>query len=183
MVFSSKRKTGESDTVGSESEPKRAKMMGPEELKQFTDSIIQQFKVSQDASNEALKKDLIQKMDTQASLMGAITTKIESISKNQEEAAVQAKADKEANDARFKSLEDRLSALENGSSSSIASDDGWKAALSKDVFEHDHGVVVHGFRLQGTDPQSRISAASRFLIQELKASTELLNKIIYEWLV
>ena len=124
VVFSSKRKTGESDTVGSESEPKRAKMMGPEELKQFTDSIIQQFKVSQDASNEALKKDLIQKMDTQASLMGAITSKIESISKNQEEAAVQAKADKEANDARFKSLEDRLSALENGSSSSIASDDG-----------------------------------------------------------
>ena len=74
-------------------------------------------------------------------------------------------------------MEDRLSALENNGPSSSANDDNWKAALSRDVFEHDHGIVVHGFRLQGADSQSKISAATRFLTQELKASTELVNKV------
>ena len=56
-------------------------------------------------------------------------------------------------------------------------DSTWKASLAREVFEHDHGIIVHGYRLNGTEEEAKVTSAMLFLTQELKAPTDLLNKV------
>ena len=87
-----------------------------------------------------------------------------------------------------KSLLPYLDAVENsqdraqvGSTKAQASDDfsqsSWIATLAKDVFEHEHGLIIHGVSLEGNNDQTKKAFIKQFCKDELKASEELVNKV------
>ena len=62
-------------------------------------------------------------------------------------------------------------------SSSTSSDSSWKANLAKEVFEHEHGIIIHGLRLEGKNDDAKKVFMKNFFKTELKASDELVNKV------
>jgi hypothetical protein len=60
---------------------------------------------------------------------------------------------------------------------SSGSDDTWKANLAREVFDHEHGIVVHGVRFDCKDDNSKKESAKKFLKDDLKASEDLINRI------
>ena len=89
---------------------------------------------------------------------------------------------------QFKSIESRLEQLESSKTTETpippspsflhtTSDNAWKANLAKDVFLHEHGLVVHGLKLQGNDDKARTDSIKHFFKNEMKADNDLLSKI------
>ena len=189
IVFCSKRKLSSDSETSPLSKPspkKKFKMMSPEDVKLMTEGIMRQFREGQDESNKGLRDDI-----------AIVNRKLDSLSDNQEKAAIAAQQDKEVTDARLKTLEDKFEefqknpqppaavmnnnaieeAVRNYVDNSSCSDDTWKANLAKEVFDHEHGIVVHGVRFDCKDDNSKKESAKKFLKDELKASEDLVNRI------
>ena len=189
ITLSCKRKRN-NDPEGSSN--KKQKMATKEEIEEMNEKLFKRFLDAQATSSRALCDEIKKEIKED---IGSIKDKIDSLSEKQEAASVENKKDKEENEARFKALEDKLEALENQSTSRNVegyegtiqsavqnyvdnnSDNSWKANLAREVFDHDHGLVVHGIRIDGKDDAARRNAARKFVREELKASEELLNRI------
>ena len=68
-------------------------------------SIMEQFKQTQEQSNKALADTLNDNMKQEIS---SVTSKLDNITKKQEDAAMEAKRYKEETEKRFKTLEDKI---------------------------------------------------------------------------
>ena len=190
LTLSCKRKRPEPNL--SESPSKKLKMATKEEIKEMNEDLLKRFLDAQTESTKAICEDI--KQEIKADIKG-IKEKLDSLDDKQETLAVEAKKDKEENETRFKALEEKMEELQsqkkvhysedNENSIQIAvqkyvdngSDNSWKANLAREVFDHDHGLVVHGYRIDAKDDVTRREAAKKFIEGELKASQDILNRI------
>ena len=186
IVFGSKRKNPDSDSESDSeslhsSQPspkKKLKMMKEEDVKAF----MKEFRESKTESSKVLET------------MAAMNAKLDNLAESQTNAALTAAKDKESSDARIKALEDKFEEFQNNTQSVIKSDqyiieeavknyvdnstdDTWKANLAREVFEHEHGVIVHGVRFDFSNENTKVEAVRKFLKESLKASEELVKKI------
>ena len=99
-------------------------------------------------------------------------------------------------DARLKALEDKFESLElakNETESSTLTettiedvvknyvdnltDPAWKANLTREVFEAEHGIIIHGVRLIGANDEARKGFIKTFLQDDMKAPQDIINKV------
>ena len=182
---------------------KKLRMMTPEDVEKMNETLMNRFKQSQDEANKTLLSQITAKFDGYSAEnkslkteMNTIATKLDVLTKKQDKAASEAIADKLAIDERFRNLEAKYESLSgmfqqtlsgNISNDSIqaavktyvdnSTESTWKANLAREVLEHEHGIVIHGYRLSGNSDQEKRESAVRFLKDELKASSDLINKI------
>ena len=174
---------------------KRMKMMSPEEVEKMNQSLMQKFQESQNAANQSLLLQITSKLDKHTEENSSIKTEIGQIADKLDTLTQSQIQEKKTIDDRFKALENKYEELNNRLLQSTASTDNvtieeavrnyvdnsnegtWKANLSREVFEHEHGLVIHGFRLLGLSDQEKKESAMKFLREELKASSDLLSKI------
>ena len=126
--------------------------------------------------------------------MASMNSKLDNLAESQAKAADTAEKDKKAMDARIKVLEDKFEAYQNDRQPATkadqnliedavksyvdnSSDDTWKANLAREVFEHEHGVIVHGVRFDCSSENSKLEAVKKFLKESLKASEDLIRKV------
>ena len=182
ITFSSKRKRDSSnDTNSSEESPikspsKKLKMISKEDAKEFFDGLTKQFEEKQDKVNAGMIND-----------MGTIKKELANIRSNQEKKNEEDKKEKDTFKEHLKSIESRLDQLESSKSDlssppspnmlNTPSDTAWKANLAKDIFLHEHGLVVHGFKLEGNDDKARVDGIKNFLRNEMKATDDILSKV------
>ena len=192
LVFSASKRKKSSSSESSPSPKKKSKMMDPEEMKQLTENIT--AAVSQSVS-KAILQTLRDNQDETKQDMLDLNVKIDNLTKIQEKSADDAKAEKNATEARFQALEKQMDEMRKSKVTEAAatdteaieevvksvvdksSDGSWKANLAKEVFEHEHGVIVHGVRFDCTDDNTKKQGAITFLKNELKASDELMKKV------
>ena len=185
ITFSSKKRKHTSISEAELASPrKKSKIMNEEQMKAL-------FKEAKDENREEMKtfrEDFAKQFSDQqaqiTNMMTNITSQLGSIVSSQTQAA-QAAIE---NNTRMKAIEDRLDAVENSqdraqvvSTKAQANDDSsqssWIATLSKDVFEHEHGLIIHGVSLEGNNDQTKKAFIKKFFKDELKASEELVNKV------
>ena len=183
ITFSSKRKRDPSlDNMSSVESPNRSpakklKMLSTEDAEHFFDKLTKKFEERQDKVNAGMIDD-----------MGAIRSELATIRSAQEKTIEDNRKERDAIADHFKSVEARLEQLESSKPSEsptphspsffhTTSDNAWKANLAKDVFLHDHGLVIHGLKLEGKDDKARIDNMKHFFKNEMKAENELLGKI------
>ena len=169
--------------------------MNKEEVKELTEDLLARFIAAQDKSSKELKEAQENATKELKVEIGTVQGKIEQLSEKQEKTSNEIKKDREETDARFKTLEAQVASLEtrqHASHSNVdkdsiqavvqdyvdnSSDNSWKANLAQEVFNHDHGLVVHGIRVEGTDDATKKAAAIKFIREELKASEDTLSKV------
>ena len=191
LTFSSKRKRAQ-EAKSPEIQNKKQKMATKEEIKEMNEDLIKRFLDAQAVSSKALCEEI--KNEIKADI-GSIKVKIDSMSDKQEAFAEEVKKDKEKAESRFEELEKKMEELQNQKNVSnrvtdedsiqtavqnyveTASDSSWKANLAREVFEHEHGLVVHGVRIDAKDDTTRKEAAKKFIKEDLKASEEIMNRI------
>ena len=192
LVFSASKRKKSSSSESSPSPKKKTKMMDPEEMKQLTENIT--AAVSQSVS-KAILQTLRDNQDETKQDMLDLNVKIDNLTKIQEKSADDAKAEKNATEARFQALEKQMDEMRKSKVTEAAatdteaieevvksfvdksSDGSWKANLAKEVFEHEHGVIIHGIRFDCTDENTKKKEALAFLKNELKASEDLVKKV------
>ena len=191
LTFSNKKRkrnsTCDSDLI-SKSPKKKPKMMSKEETNVFFESFFEK----QEQLNAGMRDD-----------MGAIKHELVGMRQSQDRAALAALEEKEATKARFEALESRLDNLETKPAENVnpatikdavrqyadkhadkSSDSAWKANLTREVFEHEHGLVIHGVKLEGTDDGTRKDFMKNFFKTEMKASTDIgniCNDFLFAW--
>ena len=137
-------------------------MISTEQANEFFENLTKKFEERQDKVNAGMRDD-----------MGVIKSELAHMRNAQEKATEEDKKEKNAFKEQFKSIESRLEKLETSKSGqsdtppspsfmNTSSDTAWKASLAKDVFAHDHGLVVHGFKLEGSDDKSRADSIKNF---------------------
>ena len=152
-------------------------MLSTEDTERFFDNLTKKFEERQDKVNAAMIDD-----------MGAIKSELASLRTAQEKSNEDSKKEKDNIAEHFKTIESRLDQLESSKTSSsltppspnffnTTSDNAWKANLAKDVFLHDHGLVIHGFKLEGNDDKARTDSIKHFFKTEMKADNDLLSKV------
>ena len=197
IVLSTKRKRKSVAEV--DSSPvcsKKIKMMSTEQCETFFEGLSKRFTDAQDSANLRFNNAQEKVNNKMTDELSNIHNQLTKINDSQIKAAKDTLEFKETTDDRIKSLEDNLvhlktslsksgqanvhpEALENAvkhyvDNSSVAS---WKANLAKDVFEHEHGIVIHGLRLTGANDLAKRDAIKAFLKDKMKASDDLINKI------
>ena len=168
----------------------------------MNEDLVRQFKESQEEINTKLVENLAAKFNKQTednsnyfkTNLDNITSKINALADVQAAAAAKNETERKVTDQRLDNLEKKIQELQRnvGVVTSTdndviknavkeyvdnSSEDTWKANLSREVFEHEHGVVVHGLRIAGNEENTKVNAVKLFLKQELKASDELINKV------
>ena len=117
---------------------------------------------------------------------GSIQTQLQSIVKSQELSVKTVTENKAETDARIKALEDKFENFQSTvtvpSSSSQGpenppSDSTWKANLAREVFDHEHGLIIHGLRLEGSNDATKQNFIRNFLKSKLNAPDDMLNKV------
>ena len=160
------------------------------------------LKKSRDETKEeikALSKGFVEqqaKVDNTLNLQfSSIQTQLGSIVNSQLQSAKTALKNKAETDARLKTLEDIVKNLKNTKTEASStcfvrnslqdaaqnysdsnSDSSWKVTLAKDMFEHEHGLIIHGVRLEGHNEQSKRAFIKKFLKDSLKASEDVVDK-------
>ena len=143
----------------------------------FFNKLSKQFEETQEKVNSGIRDDV-----------GAIRDELTTIRTTQTKALEDDKKEKEVFKEQFKSIESRLEKLETSHAPESSnppspnflnpsSDTTWKANLAKDVFIHDHGIIIHGIKLEGNDDTSRANHIKDFFKNEMKAPNDLLTKI------
>ena len=192
LRFSTSKRKKSSSTERSPSPRKKSKRMEPEEIKKLTDNITEA--VSQSVT-QAILKTLREGQSETKKDINDLNVKIDNLTKIQEKSTDTAKAEKEAIYERFEALENKMNEIEKSKTSAPVATDreaieeavkgyvdkssegSWKANLAKEVFEHEHGVIVHGIRFDCTDDNTKRKDALAFLKNDLKASEELVKKV------
>ena len=85
----------------------------------------------------------------------------------------------QALEARFQRLESEAANARRTSTSTAdpSSSPTWKANLAKDVFEHEHGLIIHGLRCECSSEATKVASIKAFMKDKLKASDEIVSKI------
>ena len=174
---------------------KRVRKMNKEEIDTMTESLLQRFISAQDKSSQEIKDSQDNLKHVLQEEMVTVRGKIDTLAKQQEVAADVAKKDKEETDTRLNTMEKQITTLMNQQPSQNAqvdqgslesavknyvdhsSDSSWKANLAQEVFNHDHGIVVHGYRFIGSDDNAKKNSVIKFLKEELKASKDMLARV------
>ena len=190
ITLSCKRKR--TNELESSPNNKKPKMATKEEIEEMNEKLLKRFLDAQATSSRELCDEFKKEIKEE---IGGIKLKIDNLNDKQEAAAVEKKKEKEDNEARFKALEDKIEAIQSQNNAKntegyedriesavqnyvdINSDSSWKANLAREVFDHDHGLVVHGIRIDGRDDAARRNAVRKFVKEEMKASDDLLNRI------
>ena len=181
----------------SETPSKKPKMMTEEAVKALHNELRNENKKDMEEFKKDVAKDFAKEVATQiASLQTNLQSQLSAIVKTQVESTKAIDDNKEESITRFKALEDRLDNLEKSkiegainsfNESTIqdavkhvvgkSPDSTWKASLAKEIFEHEHGLVIHGLRLVGENDAAKTNFILNFLKVDLKASQDLLKKI------
>ena len=181
ITFSAKRKRASNKDSSLEESPtkspaKKLKMISTEQANEFFENLTKKFEERQDKVNAGMRED-----------MGDIKKELAHMRTTQEKASEEDKKEKDAFKEQFKNIESRLDKLETSrvvnsdnppspSFINTSSDTAWKASLAKDVFSHDHGLVVHGFKLEGSDDKARADSIKNFFLNEMKVPDDVLKK-------
>ena len=179
ITFSAKRKRQSNNEPNSPSKSpaKKLKMISKEDADEFFKKLSKQFEETQEKVNSGIRDD-----------MGDIRNELKSIRTAQIKANEDDKKEKDSFKEQFKTIESRLEKLESSHAPESSnppspnflnpsSDTTWKANLAKDVFIHDHGIIIHGIKLEGNDDTSRANHIKDFFKNEMKAPNDLLTKI------
>ena len=202
LTFSNRKRSRNTDIENSENStsPKKLKMMKEVDVK----ALFEEIKADNEKHMESLKDNYAKafaeeqaKTNSQTtSQLATIQTQLATIIDTQKTSENKAVSDKAETDARFKALEDRFEILEkaknderNPDVNDLAienvvknyvgnvSDPTWKANLAKEVFEAEHGIIIHGIRLNGADDEARKNFIKTFLKDDMKASIDTINKV------
>ena len=111
--------------------PKRNKMMGLEEMQEFTKSIVEQFNQKLEQSNKTLTDTLNQTLKQE--IDSVTTLKLDNITKKQEDAAIEAEQYKEKTEKRLKTLEEKVMQLEKNQGPSSNDKQATEVAVKKYV--------------------------------------------------
>ena len=191
-----KRKRISSDILEPPDSLAKKPKMDKEEVKELTENLLERFIAAQDKSSKEVKEAQEIAIKELKNEIGDVKGKIEQLSEQQEKAASEKKRDREETEARFKALEEQVTSLQNQKNQTQhvevdhdsiknavkkyvdnSSDNSWKANLAQEVFNHDHGLIIHGIRIESNDDASKKDAALKFIKDELKASEDTLNKV------
>jgi hypothetical protein len=101
----------------------------------------------------------------------SIQNQLTAIVQAQSQSAQTALENKTESDTRLKALEDRFDSFQSSRTEAVGNavnvnllqaavqnpsdDPSWKASLGKDVFEHEHGLIIHGIRLEGNHEDAK----------------------------
>ena len=180
ITFSTKKRKHTSvSEAESDSPRKKSKIMNEEQIKALFKEVRDENKETMNKFKEDFAKQLSDDQAQIAKTLSTITTQLGTIVSAQTQATQTAKE----NDARMKAIEDRLDIVENKQGNTIdegntsPSESSWIATLAKEVFDHEHGLIIHGVKLDGNNDQSKKAAVIKFFKEELKASEDLVNKI------
>ena len=193
LTFSNRKRSRNSDLEDSEasevSPKKKLKMMKEEDVK----ALFRELRDETKNDMETFKKDFAKtfaeeqiKANAQTnSQFTLIQTQLSSITQTLEISDKKAVENKAEADARMKALEDRMDQIEKAGAAhevvnnchDTSSDSAWKASLTKDVFEAEHGIIIHGVKLIGANDDARKLFVKTFLKEEMKASEDVLNKV------
>ena len=180
ITFSTKKRKHTSvSEAESDSPRKKSKMMNEEQIKALFKDLKDENKQTMDTFKEDFAKQLASDQAEITKALANITTQLGTIVSQQSEATQTAKE----TDARIKAIEDRLDNVENNQGKAVNEDNAtpsessWIATLAKEVFDHEHGLIIHGIKLDGHNDQSKKAAIMKFFKEELKASEDLLSKI------
>ena len=164
-----------------ESPAKKVKMMSAEDIKALHKELREESKKDmnefKDDFNNKLALELA-KVNTQINAQFVnVQNQLGNIAQSQEETAKSLAEHKKETDDKLKALEERFEVLEQNrnetgsnlvdentihdvvkqlvGSPSASSDSSWKANLAKEVFEHEHGIIIHGVRLEGVNDDAK----------------------------
>ena len=176
-------------------------MMTAEDIKALHKELREESKKDMDEFKDDFNNKLaleLAKVNTQINVQFSnVQKQLGSIAQSQDETSKALTEHKKETDDKIKSLEEKIEKLEQRKeasipvdeeaiqdvvkqfvgSSSTSSDSSWKANLAKDVFEHEHGIIIHGLRLEGKNDDAKKVFMKNFFKTELKASDELVNKV------
>ena len=155
---------------------KRSKMMNKEEVHSF----FEEFRTKYKEDMKELKDDNKQSFNTFEKNLNTMSLQFTGI-----QAQLAALAESQSNlvktshetnakaDSRFKAIEDKIERLEHASQASgcvndgfeqsaaapevpnTSSDSSWKAFLAREVFEAEHGLIVHGLRMRNSNEDDK----------------------------
>ena len=117
---------------------------------------------------------------------GTVQNQLESLVKSQKLSVKTVTENKAESDARIKALEDKLENFQSSvqatpsTSTSLEnppSDSTWKANLVREVFEHEHGLIIHGLRLECSSDTTKQSSIRNFFKSKLNAPDDMLSKL------
>ena len=193
LTFSNRKRSRNSDLEDSEasevSPKKKLKMMKEEDVKALFRELRDETKNDMDTFKKDFAKTFAEeqiKANAQTnSQFTLIQTQLSSITQTLDISDKKAVENKAEADARMKALEDRMDQIEKvGAAHEVvkncndtSSDSAWKASLTKDVFEAEHGIIIHGVKLFGANDDARKLFVKTFLKEEMKAPEDVLNKV------
>ena len=186
-----------------ESPSKKIKMMTAEDIKALHRELREESKKDmnefKDDFNNKLALELA-KVNTQINTQFSNVQKQLGTIAQTQDGTSKALADyKKESDDKIKALEEKFETLEQktkeGSSnqldenaiqdvvkqfvenSSSTPDSSWKANLAKEVFEHEHGIIIHGVRIENGNDDTKKVFIKNFFRSELKASEDMIKKL------
>lgn len=164
---------------------KKSKMMKKEEVEDFFNQLSKQNKADMEEVKKDNKNALIEmKLDWKESLE-SINGQLKTLATSQSQLTKAVIDNKNDSEERFKALEDKISRMENDSQNIVddtvtnqaKSDSSWKAYLAREIFEAEHSLIVHGFKLAESGDKERVDRMKKFLSEKMKASDDILSKI------
>lgn len=187
-----------------ESPAKKVKMMSAEEIKALHKELREESKKDMNEFKSDFNNKLsleLAKVNTQINAQFVnVQNQLGTIAHSQDETAKALADYKKESDDKIKALEERFEILESNrkdapsnivdenaihdvvkqfveNSSSNSSDSSWRANLAREVFEHEHGIIIHGVRIEGQNDEAKKGFIKNFLKTELKASEDLVRKV------
>ena len=172
LTFSSRkrcRNVDPDDLESTKDSSKKLKMMKEEEVK----ALFKELRDETKNDMESFKKDFAKTFAEEQTKANAqtnnqfslIQTHLSSITQALAISDKKAAENKAENDARMKALEDRIDLIEKEKVEAdndvvkncidTSSDSAWKASLTKEVFEAEHGIIIHGVKLIGVNDDAR----------------------------
>ena len=157
-----------------------------EDMKSFQTEISRTFAEEQAKANAEMNLKI-----------GSIQNQLATIVDIQKQSALPASDNKAETDTQLKNLEDRFDSFLKTKddapkpvvdeaavqeavrkiANNPADSTTWKANLAREVLEHEHGVIIHGLRIEGENDAAKVNFVKNFLRDDMKASSDMLNKI------
>ena len=200
LTFSNRKRSRTVDSDESDlnetSPKKKPKMMKEEDVKALFKELRNETKEDMESFKQDFAKTFAEeqaKANAQTTAQfSSIQTQLSTITKAIDISDKTTAQNKAEADARMKAMEDRIAQIEQGKSVSAnnndiqdvvknymdtSSDSTWKASLAKDVFEAEHGIIIHGVKLLGVHDDDRKAFIKTFLQDDMKAPNDILNKV------
>ena len=201
LTFSNRKRSRNVESEDSEDamSPKK-KMMKEDDVKE----LFNELRAENEKNMESFKNDFAKtfaeeqaKANNQTNLhFTSIQAQLTTITEAFTQSEKNTRDNKAETDARLKALEDKFENFEKSKNEAGASalaetniedvvknyvdnisDPAWKANLTKEVFEAEHGIIIHGIRLLGANDEARRGFIKTFLKDDMKAPEDIINKV------